>query len=35
MGLNEEGSLLPSDSEDTVCDWKNTDMYLEPQQLVI
>lgn len=35
MDLNEEGSFLPSDSEDTVCDWENIDMYLEPWHLVI
>lgn len=35
MDLNEGGSFLPSESEDTVCDWKNIDMYLEPRQLVI
>lgn len=35
MDLNGEGSFLPSDSKGTVCDWKNTDMYLQPWQLVI
>lgn len=33
MDLNEKGSLLPSDSKGTQCDWKNTDLHLEPWQL--
>lgn len=35
MDLNEKSSFLPPDSEDTVCDWKNMDMYLDPWQLAM
>lgn len=35
MDLNEKGSLLPSDSKATLCDWKNIELHLEPWQLAI
>lgn len=35
MNLNKEGVFLHSISEDTVCGWKNMDMYLGSWQLVI